>query len=380
VNPKKRRTVLAVAVVAGCAGVAIAYAAGGTPGAGGVIQGCYDSGGNLRVVASLPCPKGTTGLAWNQSGVKGDKGDTGATGAPGPAGAAGATGATGPIGLQGPTGATGPQGPAGVKGDTGDTGATGPQGPAGVKGDTGATGPPGPAGSGDSCDLEQRIKAAVPDFQESPACTAVPGPPSVTINQAAAQADPTNDSPILFTVVFSEPVSGFTDSDVDLSASSLPGLSASVSGSGPSYTVAVTGMDGQGSVVATIAAGAATDSDGNPNTAATSTDNTVGFDNVRPTPVIAGQTVQTGQLVQFTVDFGEPAASFTSTDVTIVTAPGMTHGPVSVVPAGGSTYTITVGSVVGAGALTASVHANAVTDLAGNGNNASNSFTVTVGL
>src|SRR5581483_5147354 len=34
-------------------------------------------------------------------------------------------------------------------------------------------------------------------------------PPSVTINQAAGQADPTNASPINFTVVFSEPVSDF---------------------------------------------------------------------------------------------------------------------------------------------------------------------------
>ena len=34
--------------------------------------------------------------------------------------------------------------------------------------------------------------------------------PTVTINQAAGQADPTNASPINFTVVFSEPVTGFT--------------------------------------------------------------------------------------------------------------------------------------------------------------------------
>ena len=36
----------------------------------------------------------------------------------------------------------------------------------------------------------------------------------MTINQAAGQADPTNASPILFTVVFSESVTGFTDRDV----------------------------------------------------------------------------------------------------------------------------------------------------------------------
>ena len=33
--------------------------------------------------------------------------------------------------------------------------------------------------------------------------------PTVTINQAAGQADPTNASPINFTVVFSEAVTGF---------------------------------------------------------------------------------------------------------------------------------------------------------------------------
>ena len=32
----------------------------------------------------------------------------------------------------------------------------------------------------------------------------------MTINQAAGQADPTNSSPDQFTVVFSEPVTGFT--------------------------------------------------------------------------------------------------------------------------------------------------------------------------
>src|SRR2546421_184283 len=44
----------------------------------------------------------------------------------------------------------------------------------------------------------------------------VPGvPPSaVPINQAATQADPASSAPINFTVVFSEPVSGFTGSDV----------------------------------------------------------------------------------------------------------------------------------------------------------------------
>ena len=41
--------------------------------------------------------------------------------------------------------------------------------------------------------------------------------PTVTINQAAGQADPTNTSPINFTVVFSETVTDFATGDVTLS-------------------------------------------------------------------------------------------------------------------------------------------------------------------
>ena len=38
--------------------------------------------------------------------------------------------------------------------------------------------------------------------------------PTVTINQAAGQADPTNASPINFTVTFSETVTGFAAGDI----------------------------------------------------------------------------------------------------------------------------------------------------------------------
>ena len=41
--------------------------------------------------------------------------------------------------------------------------------------------------------------------------------PDVTINQAAAQSDPTTATPIVFTVVFTESVSGFATGDVTLS-------------------------------------------------------------------------------------------------------------------------------------------------------------------
>ena len=50
---------------------------------------------------------------------------------------------------------------------------------------------------------------------------------------------------------------------------------AVVTGSGTTYNVAVSGMTGSGTVIASIAAGKAHDSAGNANTASTSTDNTV---------------------------------------------------------------------------------------------------------
>jgi len=46
-----------------------------------------------------------------------------------------------------------------------------------------------------------------------------PNAPTVTINQAVGQSDPTNGSPIHFTVVFSEAVTGFATGDVSFTGS-----------------------------------------------------------------------------------------------------------------------------------------------------------------
>src|SRR6478672_7482668 len=66
------------------------------------------------------------------------------------------------------------------------------------------------------------LVAALPDgtytAQATQNDTAVnTGAPSVTVNQAVGQVDPTNASPINFTVVFSEPVTGFVSGDVAIS-------------------------------------------------------------------------------------------------------------------------------------------------------------------
>src|SRR5207244_1805463 len=107
-------------------------------------------------------------------------------------------------------------------------------------------------------------------------------PPTVTINQAAGQADPTNSSPINFTAVFSEPVSGFSGAGVTLSGTAGGTKTATVSGGPSAYNVAVSGMTTSGTVIASIPAGVAQDAAGNPNTASTSTDNSVTFTFVSP--------------------------------------------------------------------------------------------------
>ncbi|MFN8025769.1 MAG: hypothetical protein U0W40_05230 [Acidimicrobiia bacterium] len=76
--------------------------------------------------------------------------------------------------------------------------------------------------------------------------------PTVTIEQGPSQDDPTNTSPIIFEVKFSEPVTDFATGDVTLSGTADP-TSAVVSGSGDTYTVEVAGMAGSGTVIASIA-------------------------------------------------------------------------------------------------------------------------------
>ena len=119
------------AVVAGALAGSVAWA---TIGDSGVIQGCYDSGGNVKVVAALPCPRGYTPFQWNVKGPTGDKGDTGATGPQGPSGPQGATGLQGTDGKDGMDGTDGKDGAPGPTGPQGPTGGQGPPGAGGLTG------------------------------------------------------------------------------------------------------------------------------------------------------------------------------------------------------------------------------------------------------
>ncbi len=201
--------------------------------------------------------------------------------------------------------------------------------------------------------------------------------PTVTLNQDAGQADPSNGSPIAFTVVFSESVSNFATGDVTL-AGTAGATTATVTGSGTTYTVTVTGMTASGTVIASLAGGVAGDSAGNPSAASTSTDNTVTVDITVPTVTVnqaAGQADPTnGSSILFTAVFSEAVSGFVSSDVTV----GGAAGGVAVVSGGPTTYTITVSGMSGNGAVVVTIPAGAAQDTSGNDNLASTSADNTV--
>jgi hypothetical protein len=199
-------------------------------------------------------------------------------------------------------------------------------------------------------------------------------PPEPVINQAASQADPTKTGPILFDVQFNTLVSGFTAGSIDLSGSSLTGLTPTLTQVGPAeYLVSVTGMNGEGTVVASIPAGAVTDPQtGLSSLASTSTDNSVTFDNIPPAVTIdkaAGQADPTNTApVNFAVTFSEPITGFDPSDIDFTgsTISGLTA---TITPTADPTvYTVGVTPPPGqvTGKIVINIPAGAVTDLAGN--------------
>ena len=110
--------------------------------------------------------------------------------------------------------------------------------------------------------------------------------PTVTVNQAAGQLDPTKVSPVHFTIVFSEEVTGFVAGDISFSGTASRGsvtITPIVANVSWDVTVPLTS---DGTVIASVASGTATDLAGNSNKASTSTDNTITYDTTAPDTTI----------------------------------------------------------------------------------------------
>lgn len=206
-------------------------------------------------------------------------------------------------------------------------------------------------------------------------------PPTVTINQEASQAEPTRNTPINFTVVFSEPVTGFTNADVSLAGSTanVGNANISVTGSGTTYNVAVSNFSSNGATVqASVKNQAASDALGNLSLASTSTDNIVTVDNTGPTVTInqaSGQPDPTNSLpVNFTVVFNEPVTGFDADDVSLINSSFYPPAATVTVTGSGTTYNVAVDNISSNGGyLRPSVRSSAVSDALGNPSSSSNS-------
>jgi hypothetical protein len=259
-------------------------------------------------------------------------------------------------------------------------------------------------GSGDTYEVEVTgattsglVKISVPagageDAGGNPSDAAIPGDnsvqyvkpapgdvtkPTVTINQAAGQVSPANVEPVVFDIVFSEPVVGLSPGDVVLNGTAIPNV-VSVTGSGAVYQAFVTNMIQAGTITAVVVADAAMDASGNTSFASTSTDNSVDWiepdpgDTTGPTVVVDKAQLQadptSSSPIVFDVEFNEQVVGFDASDVTF----GGTALPTGITVSGvGPAYEVKVTGMSVAGDVTISIPAAVVTDAAGNDNDAS---------
>lgn len=178
--------------------------------------------------------------------------------------------------------------------------------------------------------------------------------PTVTINQATGQADPTAGSSINFTVVFSEAVTGFDNTDIVLGGTAGATTATVTTTDNITYDVAVSGMTANGTVTASVNAGAAADAIGNTSTASTSTDNTVTYDATVPTIDsidLADPDPTNSATVNYTVTFSQDVTGLDETDFQLAAGSIADAAITSVTQVNGSTYTVSVSTGTGDGTI-----------------------------
>ena len=193
-------------------------------------------------------------------------------------------------------------------------------------------------------------------------------PPGVSISVPSGVQTGAFDA----TITFMELVSGFTQSDLSLSGTATASITGWNTSNNTVYTATITATT-SGTVTLNVNAGVATDSAGNPNTAATSKAVTVDID--KPSVTIGVPSgVQTGAF-DVTLTFTETVSGFVGSDISLSgSAASITtwHSNSS-----NTIYTATI-TPTASGTVTVSVAANVATDAAGNPNTAATSQTVTI--
>ena len=184
--------------------------------------------------------------------------------------------------------------------------------------------------------------------------------PTVSVDQAATQSDPTGLSRVVFDVVFSAPVTGFDDNDADdvdvviEGTAVVTGYTITPAGGGDRYTLTVDiDTAAEGTVIAFVPQDAAQDAALDTNIGSSSTDNLVVYQDLPPQIAIGRPRPRatTGGTVEYTLEYTDAVSvSLTADDITII-ASGTATADVTV--SNGTTLnpTVTLTSVNGEGAL-----------------------------
>jgi hypothetical protein len=165
-------------------------------------------------------------------------------------------------------------------------------------------------------------------------------------------------------ITLSEP-----STDFELADLSLTNATATLTGSGTSYSAEVTPV-ADGPLALSVAAGTFSDAATNTNTTA-SNEVTTTYDGTAPTVVLASATTSiTGaSSFEMSVSFSETVTGFDASDLAV------TNGTVALVTGAGAAYVVAI-NATGGGDVELSIPAAAATDAAGNGSEASNTLII----
>ena len=208
--------------------------------------------------------------------------------------------------------------------------------------------------------------------------------PTVTITTSSGDCGDTVSSTTLsYTVTLSESVSDFTIDDITVTGTANGGSpeASNFAGSGTTYTFDVVKGSSDGTVLVSVGAGVATDSDGNVNTASNSCTFTI--DSTAPTVIITSSTGDSGDTVSdttlsFTATFSESVSNFVVGDITVTGTANGGSPEASNFAGSGTTYTFDVVQGSSDGTVSVSIAAGVATDTTGNGNTVSNTYMLTI--
>jgi autotransporter-associated beta strand protein len=194
-------------------------------------------------------------------------------------------------------------------------------------------------------------------------------PPSVTVS--APSHSITASGSITYTESYADAnfgTSSLVASDITLNKTGTADGTISVSGSGTSYTVTISGITGDGSLGISLAAGTAVDQAGN-TAGAAGPSSTFIVDNTPPSVSISApsQNITAGGSVSYTVTYADAnfgSSSLTASDVTLDKT-GTAGGSIGV-SGSGTSYTVTISNITGDGSLGISLGSGTAVDLAGN--------------